>query len=235
MTNAKALRSAGSRSIPWAVALTMASIAAPMVSTIGLAGCTSGDTSPGPAAVDGSGSGAQPAGPTTSLEPVGEPASIRDGDELDPDVLAARMAQGAEGQAEWVDALARLRAMSWLASRYPGRYDMLDIYAPAWVEATAGPNEEQNLELGIYFDEPLPSLVSVVFSRTIGDFVELDVVIEAGEALIRRVDDDRVEDVLPGGRSRGLFTIGQTSPDGGWRIHSVVELRVLENPEEPAS
>ena len=121
--------------------------------------------------------------------------------------------------------ISELRARSWLATRYPGRYDLDQIYGDDAAEV-ARANEEQNLSLGVYLDEPLPQLVSVTRTRDLGELVEVEVVLDAGPATVRGDDDDLPRGVLPGGSHRGLFTLGRDGPEGGWRIHSVTELLV---------
>lgn len=158
--------------------------------------------------------------------------SIRDDDVIDRATLAATIAAGADGDREWIDTFAELRADGWLLNRYPGRYDPLAIYAEDWAVDTALVNEAERLELDVYLDEPLPRLVSVIRTRSIGSLTELDVVLDAGEAVVRREQDDSEYTRLPGGRARGLFTIAEDGPEGRWRIHSVVELAPLDEAEE---
>lgn len=153
------------------------------------------------------------------------PASPRDGDITDVDQLAATVAATATGDRAWVDVFSELRARSWLATRYPGRYDLDQIYSDDAAEV-ARANEEQNLSLGVYLDEPLPQLVSVTKTRDLGELVEVEVVLDAGPATVRGDDDDLPRGVLPGGTHRGLFTLGRDGPDDAWRIHSVTELLV---------
>ncbi len=173
--------------------------------------------------------GTAPAGPLASVVA----SSVRDGDEVDIGALASEMAEGAAGPDEWIAVFTELRAASWLASRYPGRYDVLEIYADYWAEETAAPNQAQWLAEGVYLDEPLPSVVSVVVIEERGGFVELDVVLDTGEAIIRRERDDGIEGTFPGGRVRGRFTISPDGTGGRWRIHSIVEL-VLAEPDDTA-
>lgn len=153
------------------------------------------------------------------------PASPRDGDITDVDQLAATVAATATGDRAWVDVFSELRARSWLATRYPGRYDLDQIYSDDAAEV-ARANEEQNLSLGVYLDEPLPQLVSVTKTRDLGELVEVEVVLDAGPATVRGDDDDLPRGVLPGGTHRGLFTLGRDGPDDAWHIHSVTELLV---------
>lgn len=162
-------------------------------------------------------------GPSTGDRPA-----VRDGDITDVEELAGLVGAGATGDPEWIAVLAELRARSWLISRYPGRYDVVEVYSQEWAAETALPNERESLELGVYLDEPLPKLISVEATRELGELTELEVVLEGGPALIRQLSDDRVRGELPGGRSRGLFTVGRDGPRGRWRIHSVVELRPLD-------
>lgn len=156
------------------------------------------------------------------------PTSRRDGDITDVNTLAATMAATTDGAAPWVDIFARLRAQSWLATRYPGRYDLADIYVDD-AATTAQANDRQDQAMGVYLDESLPRLVSVVKTRDLGQLVELEVVLTAGPATVRGLDDDSTRGVLPGGTHRGLFTVGQDGPGGGWRIHSVTELQVVDH------
>ena len=157
--------------------------------------------------------------------PLTAPASPRDGDITDVDQLAATVAATASGDPSWVDVFSRLRARSWLATRYPGRYDLGEIYRDDAADV-ARANEEQNLALGVYLDEPLPQLVSVTKTRDLGELVELEVVLDAGPATVRGDGDDLPRGVLPGGTHRGLFTLGRDGPDDAWHIHSVTELLV---------
>jgi hypothetical protein len=161
--------------------------------------------------------------------------ALRDSDTTDVEQLAQTMAASAAGDASWIDVFAQLRAQSWLATRYPGDYDLTDIYRDEAVQA-ARANEEQNLALGVYLDEPLPDLVTVAKTRELGELVELDVVLSAGPATVRGLDDDLARGTLPGGTHRGLFTIGRDGAGGRWRIHSVAELQVVEpTGQEPSS
>ncbi|MDH5290596.1 MAG: hypothetical protein OEY41_11420, partial [Acidimicrobiia bacterium] len=152
------------------------------------------------------------------------PASPRDDDVTDVSRLAASLAASATGDPDWVEVFSRLRARSWLATRYPGRYDLSEIYRDEAAEV-ARANEKQNLTLGVYLDEPLPRLVSVTKTRDLGELVELEVVLDAGPATVRGEADDLPRGVLPGGTHRGLFTLGR-GPDDAWHIHSVTELLV---------
>lgn len=156
---------------------------------------------------------------------VTAPARPRDGDVTDVAELAAAVAATATGDPGWVDVLSRLRAQSWLATRYPGRYDLDEIYRDDAADV-ARANEDQNLALGVYLDEPLPQLVSVTKTRDLGELVELEVVLDAGPATVRGDSDDLARGVLPGGTHRGLFTLGRDGPDDAWHIHSVTELLV---------
>ena len=159
---------------------------------------------------------------------AGVEPSIRDGDITDVDVLASRLAADATGEQEWIDVFAELRARSWLATRYPGHYDLAEIYVEEWAADHAEVLERESLDLGVYLDEPLPVLVSVVPTRELGALIELEVVLDAGEATIRRVADDTALGILPGGRHRGLFTLGHQDSSDRWRIHSVTELSVIQ-------
>lgn len=175
------------------------------------------------------------AGPATSRTDAGDgpvggaattaAASPRDGDVTDVDRLAGTVAATATGDPGWVEVFSRLRARSWLATRYPGRYDLDGIYRDEAAEV-ARANEEQSLALGVYLDEPLPRLVSVTKTRDLGELVELEVVLDAGPATVRGDGDDLPRGVLPGGTHRGLFTLGRDGADDAWRIHSVTELLV---------
>ena len=168
-----------------------------------------------------------------ALPPAG-PVAVREADVTDVDQLASSLAAAATGDPAWIAAFSQLRARGWLASRYPGRYDLDEIYADDAAEV-AGANEAQNLSLGVYLDEPLPLLVSVTKTRDLGELVELDVLLDAGPATVRAESDDLPRGVLPGGTHRGLFTIGRDGPGGRWRIHSVTELLVDSRPtgQEP--
>lgn len=157
--------------------------------------------------------------------------SIRDGDVVDVDALASELASGASGDQEWIDVFAELRARSWLAARYPGDYDLDEIYVEEWSSDHARRLEQESLDLGVYLDEPLPVLVSVAPTRELGELVELEVVLDAGTATVRRADDDVALGTLPGGRQRGLFTLGPDPSTDRWRIHSVIELSIVEAAE----
>jgi hypothetical protein len=164
-------------------------------------------------AVPGGSEGSRPASP-----------SVRDGDNRDVDDLASELAGGAGGDAEWVAVLARLQALDWLAARYPGEYDVHEIFSEEWAADTAVPNQEESLAMGVYVERPLPSLVSVHKTGETGELVELEAVVESGEGRIRQVADDAVLGTLQGGPARGLFIVGQDGPAGQWRIHSIAEL-----------
>ncbi|MEZ5407258.1 MAG: hypothetical protein R2761_04480 [Acidimicrobiales bacterium] len=210
----------GGRGVTGPVAVPLA-----LVTILALASCTgpatAGDAPATPGPVTSGGDGG--AGP--GKVPVATaPASPRDGDVTDVSRLAASLAATATGDADWVEVFSQLRARSWLATRYPGRYDLTGIYRDEAAEV-AQANEDQNLTLGVYLDEPLPRLVSVTRTRDLGELVELEVVLEAGPATVRGEDDDLPRGVLPGGTHRGLFTLGR-GPDDAWRIHSVTELLV---------
>ncbi|MEM8926071.1 MAG: hypothetical protein AAGD35_21405 [Actinomycetota bacterium] len=193
-----------------------------LAAPVGVAACSGDDDGAG-ADTGGPTSTAVAAAPATSSTTTASAAAmIRDGDVLDPAELGARMGEEAGGDRPWIDVMADLRARSWLATRYPGRYDLADIYALGLAEDTT-----QSLELGVYIDEPLPLLITVEQTRELGALVELEVVLETGEATIRRESDDVAVQVLPGGVVRGLFTLGPAAPqdpDRPWRIHSIVEL-----------
>lgn len=184
-----------------------------------------------PATQDAAPATSAPAAPST-VAPTPEPTTLRDGDVTDVAELATSMAAGAQGDPEWIDVFAALRAESWLLTRYPGRYEIADTYADLWAAQTVIPNEEELIGLGVYLDEPLPRLVSVEMTRELGQVIELEVVIEAGVAVVRHEADDRRRSELAGGTTRGLFTIAPDGPEGRWRIHSVVELRILDDNEE---
>lgn len=204
-----------------------------------VAGCTGSAT----ATADAIDADDAPAAPV-----VGEPSAssvaaentvhrVRDGDTTDVTVLAEQLGEGVEGDHEWIAIVADLRARSWLASRYPGVYDLTDIYDPRWVEATAVAFEQEALSQGVYIDEPLPVLESVVVTREVGWIVEVEVTLVSEQAVIRRSDDDAVVTTLPGGRTRGLFSLGPATPNDTerpWRIHSIVELLPSED-APPAS
>ena len=172
--------------------------------------------------------------PTTTTEnPVVR--SLREDDVTDVDELAAVISAGAVGDPAWIEVFAEVRARSWLANRYPGEYDIESIYSEEWAGETAGPNESQWLRLGVYLDEPLPRLISVVETRQLGALTELEVVIDVDPAVVRMVADDSAQADFPGGRARGLFTVAQDGPAEQWRIHSLVELRVLDDPNAEES
>jgi hypothetical protein len=158
-----------------------------------------------------------PPGPTTTL-------AVRSADVTDVATLATQMSAGTTGDPSWIPVMAELRARSWLATRYPGHYDLTHIYAEEWVTGHPRSLERELLDLGVYLDEPLPSLLSVVRSRTLGELVELDVVVEGGAGHVRQNGDDLPVRSLPGGRARGLFMVGPSGPGGTWRIHAVTEL-----------
>ncbi|MDH3681928.1 MAG: hypothetical protein OEV40_18470 [Acidimicrobiia bacterium] len=200
------------------------------------AGCAGASTTAGdgptPAPAAPNSSVPMPTAPPTTAEEV---ASLRDGDNRDIDELAVVVAADAAGDPEWIEVFARLRASSWLWSRYPGTYDVRDIYSDHDAGDTARANEVDWLEHGVYLDEPLPELVSVVKTRTLGQLTELEVVIDGGVAVVRRETDDQATGELPGGRARALFIIAPDGPQGRWRIHSVVPLRLLDEPEAEES
>ncbi len=204
-----------------------------------VAGCTStateevGGTDDGPAAPIATDLSAV----STSIVDDGPPR-VRDDDITDIAVLSDLVADGATGDPTWIAVVAELRARSWLASRYPGRYDLADIYDPRWAEATASAFEAEALDQGLYVDEPLPSLESVVVTREIGWIVEVEVTVVSEQAVIRSVTDDSVAGTLPGGRTRGLFGLGPATPDDSdrpWRIHSIVELLPADDSPDPST
>ncbi len=177
---------------------------------------------------------AEAASPTTAIEaPI--VTSLRDNDLTDVDELAAAISAGADGDREWIEVFAELRARSWLANRYPGEYDIDTIYSDDWAAETAEPNESEWLELGVYLDEPLPRLISVIETRQIGALTELEVVVDVDVAVVRLASDDSLQSEFPGGRARGLYTVAQDGPADQWRIHSVVELRILADPNAEES
>ena len=194
-------------------------------------GCSTSTTAPASAtlapASDSQGGAA--AAPTTRGPSANPPEStlLRDGDDLDLDTLRVLMAQEASGDPGWIEVMADLRTRSWLATRYPGEYDPQEVYAEQWVADRLDLIQE-SVDEGVYLDEPLPRLVSVTETRTLGSLTELDVVMDTGEAVVRRNSDDGIVGPLPGGgRVRGLFTLGPAEPedsDRPWRIHSIAEL-----------
>ena len=167
-----------------------------------------------------------PAAPTVTQRP-----RIRDDDITDVAVLAGRMAEGTAGDQEWIEILAELRTRSWLATRYPGRYSLIEIYSEEWAADHAFELEQESLQLGVYLDEPLPRLLSVAKTGQLGDLIELEVILTAGKASIRQDVDDALLGVLPGGTRTGLFILGQQSSTGRWRIHSVTELQIHDGSE----
>jgi hypothetical protein len=199
-----------------------------------LTGCSGGEdltesvehtlTTP-PAAVDGA------AGPTTTTVP-----RLRDGDDLDLDHLVAEMTEGTTGDQEWIEIFATLRARSWIASRYPGEHDLSEIYDDYIAAEVVIPNQDDLMAHRLYLDQPIPRLISVEQTEEIGELVSLEVVLESDDMAFRSTDDDSIQQTVEGGRSRGRFTIGQDST-GQWRIHSQVELQVVDQPgtEEPTS
>ena len=170
--------------------------------------------------------------PTTATEAT----TVRSGDTLDIPALAARMAATTTGDEAWIPIMAELRVRSWLATRYPGRYAMTDVYEADWAAGHPAALEAELLDLDVYFDEALPTLTSVVETRTLGELVELEVELMATDALIRQNADDAVVSSRPGGPARGLFVLGPSGPGGSWRIHSILELDPAESaePAEPA-
>ncbi|MCP4221759.1 MAG: hypothetical protein GY773_00265 [Actinomycetia bacterium] len=164
----------------------------------------------------------EPAGPAVSTE--AEPIPVRQDDLTDVETLAIQASRETTGDAEWIPVMAALRVKSWLATRYPGRYDLGSIYNDEWASGHPEALERESLDLGVYLDEPLPTLISVNETRTLGKLVEIEVVLEGGEALIRQETDDQIVGSFPGGTSRGLFILGQSDPSSEWRIHSVAEL-----------
>jgi len=184
-----------------------------------------GSSAPSPATTE-------PAAPTTSPEPT----TVRSSDTTDVAELAAVVGQGATGDNEWIEVMAELRAKSWLALRYPGRFELSEIYSDEWTPGDSTSLQEESEDKGLYIDEPLPILKSVVATRRIGQLVELDVVLDAGVATIRREGDDAAVNTLPGeGTRRGLFVVGQEDTTGSWRIHSVAELQLADDPSEEGS
>lgn len=221
MTRRRSSRSAG-------IALLVMTVALGGCSTLRAAGTSSSTSVP-------RANSNPPVAEIVSGPEVATPSSIRDGDTTDVAVLAATVAADAAGDQEWIGIFADLRARSWLATRYPGSYELDEIYVEEWAIDHAAVLERESLDLGVYLDEPLPILLSVVPTRELGELVELEVVLEAGAATIRRDDDDTALGILPGGRQRGLFTLGHQGTTDRWRIHSVTELTVIENAETGGS
>lgn len=193
-----------------------------LVAACATGGTTDDDGAPGVTPGD-------PTGPVATRAAVATTAhqALRDGDVTDVAVLSEQMAAVASGDPQWVAVMADLRSRSWLAARYPGRYELTDIYTEAWTADNAAPLERESLELGLYIDEPLPLLESVVLTRERGRIVELEVVIRSQEAVVRTADGDAAVTTLPGGRRRGLFSLGPATPDDTdrpWRIHSIAEM-----------
>jgi hypothetical protein len=172
---------------------------------------------------------------TSTSGPSSTVVRVRDGDNRNVDELAAELAAGAAGDPEWISVLARLQAFDWLIARYPGEYNVHEIFSEQWAAQTAVPNQEESLDLGVYYDQPLPALVSVVKTGEIGQLVELEAVIESGEASVRQVTDDTVLATVPGGTARGLYMVGPDGPEGNWRIHSIAELALPDASTPPDS
>ena len=159
---------------------------------------------------------------------------VRDGDRLDLDALVGEMTAETTGDQEWIEVFAPLRVKSWIASRYPGEHDMEEIYSRRLAAEVAVPNQDYLLEQGLYIDQPVPHLVSVVMTGQVGEAIELEVVLDSENLVFRSLDDDSIAESQEGGRSRGQFVLGRDSDDQ-WRIESVVELQVVDpESEEPA-
>ncbi len=216
----RAARHPGPVAAPVAALVMLASVAVAACSAPATAGYTGAPASAADRGTSADGGSGGTGGPAITA-----PTRPRDGDVTDVGQLASTVAATATGDPGWIDVFSRLRARSWLATRYPGRYDLDQIYRQDAAE-TARANEEQHLALGVYLDEPLPRLVSVAKTRDLGELVELEVVLDAGPATVRGDTDDMPRGVLPGGTHRGLFTLGKDGPDDAWRIHSVTELVV---------
>ncbi|MEM7337680.1 MAG: hypothetical protein AAF467_03465 [Actinomycetota bacterium] len=163
---------------------------------------------------------------------------IRADDVLDVAVLASTIAADATGDPKWIDVVADLRARSWLVSRYPGEYDLAAIYADPWLADEATEPDAERVAEAVWLDEPLPTLRRVVERAQIGELVQIDVTLDAGDAVIRRNVDDGAIGSLPGGPSRGFFFLSE-EPDGSWRIHSLMQTCLVladeASPEEDAA
>jgi hypothetical protein len=214
-----------------------------IVAVLALAGCSGGGDGSGAAPADAAhptpvsaadsdaaGEGASPAADqqAEAAPAAGIASPVRDGESRDIDQLAATLAEGVDGDQEWVAVLARLQALDWLAARYPGEYDLYEIFSEEWAAEDAAPSQQQRLDLGVYLDQPLPKLVSVLKTGELGSLVELEALIETGEARIREVAGDDVVATLPAGTVRGLFIVSPDGPAGQWRIHSIAELALPE-------
>jgi len=152
------------------------------------------------------------------------PSRIRDDDELDPIQLATDIASPAGGDEQWIEIVSELTAQSWLIARYPGDYEATKVFDEQWVAEVVAANETDAVDNGTFIDEPLPELLSVRETRQLGELVEVEVVLAAGEATIRRANDDSAIGTFPAGEATGLFMLGQSGEDQSWRIHSIVEL-----------
>ena len=205
-------------------------VAMALMATAGT-GCSGRGGTPSASAADGPGATVRPPPPAGPLVTGsdGDPAPIRAGDETDVEVLAAEMIDGAGGDPEWATVFGRLRSMSWLASRYPGRYELTDIYDEYHVAYVAADTEAEYVTNGVYIDEPLPRLVSIAEAGQLGSLTHLVVVLDTGEATIRDEATDQAVGTLPGGIVRGRFTVGPSGSGGAWRIHGVAAL--ADDPE----
>lgn len=153
---------------------------------------------------------------------------LRANDITDVATLASLMAGDTAGDPAWIPIVAELRAQSWLAARHPEHADLSTIYSDDWLAADSSFLMDELGRLDAWLDRPLPSLVSVTETRTLGQLVEIEVTITGDQGVVRSRLDDEALATVPGGPARGLYVLGPSGPGGAWRIHAVTELTAAE-------
>lgn len=171
--------------------------------------------------------------PTSEPTPTTDPVAAIDFDnpglDVNLDVIADLIGDGAEGDPEWIDVMSQLLARDWLGSRYPADTDPLDVYSQSWVDEVVAENRDLFIENGWYRISDVPQLLSVERTRETGGLTELRVHLVREPAQVKSTADDSVVNPSLGGTgpegSTGLFKLG--APDDGsdgWRIFRIDQI-----------
>jgi len=179
--------------------------------------------------------------PTSEPTPTTDPVAAIDFDnpglDVDLELIAGLIAEGATGDPEWIDVMSQLLARDWLLTRYPADTDPLDVYSQSWAEEVAFENRDLFIENGWYRISDIPQLLSVERTRETGGLTELRVHLVREPSKVISVADDSVVNPSLGGTgdegSTGLFKVGAPE-DGsnGWRIYRIDQIDNADDEED---
>jgi len=150
---------------------------------------------------------------------------LRRNDITDVEAIAQQIAKDAKGDNQWVEILAKIEARKWLAARYPGQYDLTQIYSPSMLAESVASTEQQWVEQEIWLDAPPNSLESVEVVRPIGELTELRVVMDAGQAWMRSDRDDQPMVPIDAQWVYYLIVVGRAGDKNEWVIHSITPIQ----------